>query len=156
MSRVRAAVSRFAGMSAVALVALLASGAASATELYKWTDSKGVVHYSDAPPPKGGEAAQRLRLNGTESPSKPDAAETKPAPSANEATKPAEPAPASLPDTPENRKRLCDQAHASLDLLQSKFQVADSSGKPLDAATRAARISELQRSAADLCSKPSN
>jgi hypothetical protein len=133
----------------VALAALFAGGAACATELYKWTDKNGVVHYSDAPPPKGDEAAQRLRLNGTESP-KNEAAEAKPAEPEKADAKPAEP-PAALPDTPENRKRLCEQAQAQVDLLQSKFQVADSSGKPLDEKTRAARTAEAKQAAANNC-----
>ena len=120
MPSVRAALPRLAALLAVA--AVLASGVAAAAELYKWTDSKGVVHYSDTPPPKGGEAPQRLRLNGTESPTKPDpAAEQK---AETEAGKAAEATPTTLPDTPENRKRFCEQAQAQLDLLQSKFQVA--------------------------------
>jgi hypothetical protein len=134
----------------VALAVSLAGGSASATELYKWTDKNGVVHYSDAPPPKGDEAAQRLRLNGTESP-KNEAAEAKPAEPEKADAKPAEAPPAALPDTPENRKRLCDQAQAQVDLLQSKFQVADSSGKPLDEKTRAARTADAKQAVATNC-----
>lgn len=142
---------RLAGLSAAAFLALLACGAAGAAELYKWTDSKGVVHYSDTPPPKGSEAAQRLRLNGTESPkneSDDDKSTAKPAADAN---KPAEATPATLPDTPENRKRLCEQAQVQVDMLQSKFQVADSSGKPLDDKTRAERTAQAKQAAASYC-----
>ena len=149
MSRV-CAVSIHRAAAVLALAALFAGGAACATELYKWTDKNGVVHYSDAPPPKGDEAAQRLRLNGTESPK--NEAEAKPAePEKADANKPAEPPPAALPDTPENRKRLCDQAQAQVDLLQSKFQVADSSGKPLDEKTRAARTADAKQAVATNC-----
>lgn len=39
----------------LAMTVLLAGGAAivHADDLYQWKDSKGVTHYSDAPPPKG-------------------------------------------------------------------------------------------------------
>jgi hypothetical protein len=150
MPSVRAALPRLAAM--LALAAVLASGVAGAAELYKWTDSKGVVHYSDTPPPKGGEAPQRLRLNGTESPTKPDpAAEQK---AETEAGKAAEATPTTLPDTPENRKRFCEQAQAQLDLLQSKFQVADSNGKPLDDKTRAERTAQAKQAATTYCQNP--
>lgn len=35
---------------AIALLGLVAASAAQAGEVYKWTDDKGVVHYTDAPP----------------------------------------------------------------------------------------------------------
>lgn len=39
---------------------LLTSTAAQATKIYSWTDSKGVVHYTDAPPP--GQQAKEVDL----------------------------------------------------------------------------------------------
>ncbi|MFT3790156.1 MAG: DUF4124 domain-containing protein [Rudaea sp.] len=152
MYRPRVASSRFAAGIALAVAALIASGPIGATELYKWTDKNGVVHYSDVPPPKGDETAKRVRLNGTESPNDEPAAEAKPAePEKTEAGKPPEPAAAALPDTPENRKRLCEQAQSQVDLLQSKFQVADSSGKPLDDKTRAERTVQAKQAASAYC-----
>ncbi|MBN8885965.1 MAG: DUF4124 domain-containing protein [Rudaea sp.] len=153
MPSVRAALPRLAVM--LALATVLASGVAAAAELYKWTDSKGVVHYSDTPPPKGGEAPQRLRLNGTESPTKPDPTAEQKAAAETEAGKAAEATPTTLPDTPENRKRFCEQAQAQLDLLQSKFQVADSNGKPLDDKTRAERTAQAKQAATTYCQNPS-
>lgn len=153
MPSVRAALPHLAAT--FALAAVLASGGAAAAELYKWTDSKGVVHYSDTPPPKGGEAPQRLRLNGTESPTKPDPAAEQKAAAETEAGKAAEATPTTLPDTPENRKRFCEQAQAQLDLLQSKFQVADSNGKPLDDKTRAERTAQAKQAATTYCQNPS-
>lgn len=35
---------------AIAILGLVAASAAQAGEVYKWTDDKGVVHYTDAPP----------------------------------------------------------------------------------------------------------
>lgn len=138
---------------AAAVAALIVAAAAGATELYKWTDKNGVVHYSDAAPPKGDETAQRLRLNGTEDPQH-DAGQAKPEEPAKTEAKPADAAPAALPDTPENRKRLCEQAQAQTELLQSKFQVADANGKPLDDKTRAARTAQAKQAAATYCQNP--
>ncbi|MBS0589071.1 MAG: DUF4124 domain-containing protein [Proteobacteria bacterium] len=132
---------------ALLLAATLTSGPTCATELYKWTDANGIVHYSDSPP-QGATSAKRVRLNGTESPPTP---EPKPEPaSADAATKP-QPAQATLPDTPENRKRLCEQAQSQVEMLQSKFQIADSSGKPLDDKARADRTAEAKRAATTYC-----
>ncbi len=144
MHRARAAFFRLAGLSA-ALAALLASATVTATELYKWTDDKGVIHYSDTPPPKGKDGTQRMRLTGTESPDPAAAAEANKPPAK-------EPAPTSLPDTPENRKRACDQARSALELLQGDGPVADAaSGKPLEANERADRSAAAQRIASAYC-----
>ena len=151
MPRVRAVTLRLAELSAVAFFVSLTCGVAGAAELYKWTDGKGVVHYSDTPPPKGSEAAQRLHMNGTESTKAESAEDKSTAKPEAEANKPAETTPATLPDTPENRKRFCDQAQAQVELLQSKFQVADSSGKPLDDKTRAERTAQAKQAATSYC-----
>ena len=149
MHRARAAAFCLAGLSA-ALTALFACGTVMATELYKWTDDKGIIHYSDTPPPKGKDSRQKLRLTGTESPN-PAAADTKAA-----ADKPAGngSAPVSVPDTPDNRKRACDQARSELELLQGDAPLADSaSGKPLEATERAERLSAAQRAASMYCQR---
>ena len=41
---------------ALLVTAALASTGAIAAEIYKWKDEKGVVHYSNSPPPKGANA----------------------------------------------------------------------------------------------------
>lgn len=149
MPRARAA-SRLAGLS-FTVAALLAAGALSATELYKWTDDKGVVHYSDTPPPKSKAAVQKqkVRLTGTDAPT-PDAAAAEPGKPAGGAS-----APVSVPDTPENRKRACDQARSMLELLQGDAPLADStSGKPLEATDRAERLADAQRTASMYCQHP--
>jgi hypothetical protein len=45
----------------LALLALFASASVAAQAVYKWTDEKGVVHYSDQPPPDS-QAAERLNI----------------------------------------------------------------------------------------------
>lgn len=149
MHRTRAAAFRLAGLS-VALAALFAGGTLHATELYKWTDDKGIVHYSDTPPPKGKDAAQKqkLRLTGTESPAGDVAADAS-------KTAGSGPAPVPVPDTPDNRKRACEQARSALELLQGDAPLADSaSGKPLEAAERAERLAAAQRTASMYCPAP--
>ncbi len=123
------------------LVALFfLAGIAHAGDLYKWTDDKGVVHYSDIPPPSTIKA-QRVHFSSGVTTDSADTATvaSKPVKDAKADVKP-EPAkpPVPLEQTPEYRARVCDQAKANLDLLESKFQVADSQGRPLDEQGRAA------------------
>ena len=133
---------------ALIFAAMLASSFACATELYKWTDANGTVHYSDSAP-QGATAAKRVLLNGTDAPTAPEPKHEE----ANAAT--AEPkaqtAPTSLPDTPENRKRFCEQAQSQLEMLQSKFQIADSTGKPLDEKARGERTALAKQSVSAYC-----
>ena len=35
----------------------------ASAQLYKWTDDKGVIHYSDKAPPKGGATAVEVKIN---------------------------------------------------------------------------------------------
>lgn len=134
----------------VALVFL--AGIAQAGDLYKWTDNVGVIHYSDIPPPSTIKT-QRVHVNsgvtsdGTASdaakPQKDAKADTKP-----EAAKPQVP----VEQTAEYRARVCDQSKANLELLESKFAVADAQGKPLDEQGRAAFVAQSKRAVATNCS----
>lgn len=47
---------RYRLMTAISIAALLATGAASASEIYKWTDDDGNVHYVDRPSGQPNEA----------------------------------------------------------------------------------------------------
>jgi hypothetical protein len=125
-----------------------------AGDLYKWTDDKGVIHYADTPPPTGTNKTERMRVDKdittqvtppAPAPAPTDASKGPGAASADA------PPPAPIQDTPENRARLCDQSRAALELLQSKFQVADASGKPLDDKARADRVAVAQQAAARFC-----
>lgn len=44
------------------LLALFASTSVVAQTVYKWTDEKGVVHYSDQPPPAS-QASEQININ---------------------------------------------------------------------------------------------
>lgn len=150
MSRAFAARSRLA---LLAILTLLAGHAVTAAELYKWTDSKGVVHYSDTPPPKDQQAAERLRIAAK------DNSETGSASDAKLADKvdadPAKPGQvvqgtASVPQ--ENRKQLCNQARSTLDVLHGQTDVADAvTGKPLDEKERASRTANAQFVVSSYC-----
>lgn len=44
------------------LIGLLATGAASAAELYRWVDTNGNVHYTDTPPPPSAKKGEEKHL----------------------------------------------------------------------------------------------
>jgi hypothetical protein len=67
----------------VLMLSVLLLGAA-APEVYKWTDDRGVVHYTDKPPKKGAKPVQLPPLQSYESPAMPA-----PPPAAPEAPPPA-------------------------------------------------------------------
>ncbi len=52
-------------LSAIALCLALASGAASAQQLYRWTDASGRTHVTDTPPPPGAREVEKKRFSGS-------------------------------------------------------------------------------------------
>jgi ribonuclease D len=137
------------------LVALifLSGMAQAANDLYKWTDEKGVPHYSDIPPPSNIKA-QRVHVDGGLTSDRQAAAadaakQVKDAQADPKAQAPKPPVP--IQETPEFRARLCDQSKANLELLQSKIQVGDAQGKPLDDKTRESFTQQSQRAVAANC-----
>jgi hypothetical protein len=141
------------------LLALLLGGTfAYATEgqVYKWTDSGGVTHYSDAPPPKGALNVQMVHVSGgshsvssatTETAEKPADTAAAPPPPAAAAT--------AMADTASNSAKSCAQARRNLELLQSKFAVsvagADGKPQPLDDKGRQAQIADTNAQIALFC-----
>lgn len=112
--------------------------AVGAAELYKWTDEKGRVHYSDKPPPEGVKAESRTL---------PEEADSDPAAS----PRPAGPTP---PPSPQ-----CVQARESLAILEQNSKVeadvdGDGTPEPLDEATRQAQIVATRKAAERLCAPP--
>lgn len=108
---------------------------AAASELYKWTDEKGRVHYSDKRPPEGVKAESR---------DLPEEADTDPS------TSPKPPAPPSA---------QCLQARQSLATLEQNTNVAadldgDGTAEPLDEAARQAQIVAARKAAQQLCAPP--
>lgn len=108
---------------ALACVATLAS----AQQIYKWKDAKGVTHFSQTPPAVG-KTYTKMNLEGQPAVSSnppPASADTESEqPTTTEAAN--TPAPASTatqPDTASNRAKLCTQLNSNIKLLQGKQPV---------------------------------
>lgn len=132
---------------------LFVAGTVAASDLYKWTDEKGIVHYSDTPPPPNVFKTQRVHIEGGVTHDSDTAVQdgVKKDPQADAKPEPPKPPPL-VQETPEFRARLCDQSKANLELLQSKFAVADAQGKPLDEKSRAEFTQRSQAAVATNCS----
>jgi hypothetical protein len=124
------------------LAALLCAGTAAlaAGEIYKWTDAKGQVHYSDTPPP--GQEHSRVAVRGVRQSIASAAADEAAAEAAAAAASPAKPV---APTQQSN----CDIAKRNLDTFaKSTSVVMDSDGdgkpEPLDEATRTAELARNQ------------
>jgi len=122
---------------------------AQAADLYKWTDDKGVTHYSDTPPPNHPDATRLRVKSGVSDESAPPSstADT----DANKPKEAAKPNPSATTQALD-RAAACEQARSNLNLLQSKYQVADASGKPLDDKTRQSLVEQAKQTVAD-CGK---
>jgi hypothetical protein len=140
----------------LALLCVSAQLYAADSQVYKWTDAAGVVHYTDAPPPKETLNVQTVRVSGGDRPravalDNSDANATT-APKDASATNPP---PANTADTPDNRTKLCQSARGNLEMLQSKFPVsiAGADGKPqqLDDKGRQDQITSANAQVAQYC-----
>ncbi len=137
----------------LALLGCVGVAQAAQEQVYKWTDAAGVVHFSDAPPPRGTLNVQTVRVSGGDRPHAVpvdnDEAGKNPAPSN------AAPPTTNMTDSPENRAKECQSAHNNLELLQSKFPVsvktADGSAQALDDKARAAQVASANAQIALYC-----
>ena len=120
----------------LALVLLLLAPAVAA-QVYKWTDSHGTVHYSETPPPQGTQY-KRIDTNGMEQPA--SAAPPKASAPADAAAQPAAAGTREVPNTPENRAKLCSSLKTNLDLLKGKGAVV------LEEGGKSVALDESQRS----------
>jgi Domain of unknown function (DUF4124) len=129
----------------LALVLVAASAYAADSQVYKWTDAGGVVHYSDSPPPRDTKNVQTVRISGGDRPhaiggdnSEGAGATDKPKDVAagNSSTAPVDAAP--------GRAKDCQTARSNLELLQGKMPVAvknaDGTTRALDDKARQAQI----------------
>jgi Domain of unknown function (DUF4124) len=133
----------------LALCFAAASAYAEQGQVYKWTDAGGVVHYSDAPPPKDVTNVQTVKVSGGDRPHavSMDSAEPgqqpKDASAGNGGTQSTV-----MPDTTSNRVKACATAHSNLELLNSKFPVtvagSDGKAQALDDKQRQAQIADAQ------------
>jgi len=106
--------------------ALLLAAPLVLAQAYKWTDAKGTVHYSDAPPPQGTKFNKVTTSGSVQPPAEPapQAAATPAPKSNNEAPKPSLP----MMDTPENRTKLCASLKSNLETLKGSGPVTMEQG----------------------------
>jgi len=124
-----------------------ASAYAGQGQVYKWTDAGGVVHYSDAPPPKDVTNVQTVRVSGGDRPravsmdSSEGGEQPKDSAAGTGGTQPTV-----MPDTAGNRVKACATARSNLELLNSKFPVTvtggDGKAQALDDKQRQAQIAD--------------
>ncbi|MBN8922587.1 MAG: hypothetical protein BGP10_11220 [Rhodanobacter sp. 68-29] len=113
--------------SLIAVALLLVAPLLAAQQIYKWTDAKGTVHYSQSAPPEGTRFQQVKLTGGVEAP-----AGTTEQPRVENTPPPADtPAPAPMTDTPANRAKLCATLKSNLATLQGTGPVVmQQGGKP--------------------------
>jgi cytoskeletal protein RodZ len=100
----------------IALVLLLVAPLASA-QVYKWTDAKGTVHYSEAPPPSGTKYSQVSVATGDDSSATSSDGSAAPAAAAPTPTNDTAQT-QSMVDNPDNRAKLCGSLKANIGTLQ--------------------------------------
>ena len=137
------------------LALLCAAASASAEQVYKWIDAAGVVHYSDAPPPKDTQNVQTVRVSGGDRPHASAAAteNNTEAPKDGGGAAPSAAPPAAAGTTAETdlKKKNCQQARANLELLQSNYPVAMGDGKALDDKGRQQQIADTNAQVSFYC-----
>ena len=122
----------------VAAAALVLAASANA-QVYKWKDAKGVTHYSDSAPP-GGTDYQKVKISDSAAMAVTASTASTAAVSKTTAAQPAPASTARIPDTADNRARLCKDLDRNIGLL--------SSDKPLtsgDASSPQQNMSDVQR-----------
>ncbi|MEW9624276.1 DUF4124 domain-containing protein [Rhodanobacter geophilus] len=120
--------------SLIAVALLLVAPLAVAQQIYKWTDAKGTVHYSQSAPAEGTRYQQVKLTGGVESADAPA-----PQPAADDTPALAAAPAAPVADTPANRAKLCATLKSNLATLQGSGPVVmQESGKP-------ALLSDAQR-----------
>ena len=129
-----------------ALICVVSSAclAKGSEQVYKWTDAAGIVHFSDAPPPKGTANVQTMRVSGGDRPREVPAENTENAAAPTSANSAAQKG--VVADAKADRTKNCATAHDNLNLLQSKYPVSmagtDGKQQPLDEKARAAQIAD--------------
>jgi hypothetical protein len=132
------------------LAAVAATAGHSADKVYKWKDANGVVHFSDAPPPKGTEfnnvriVNQSAAITQTEPQTPPPAADA--AATGGGETK-------AVADN--GKAARCASAQDRVALLSSAQPLTvpqDGKYVPMTAADRAAELSIAKATVASLCS----
>lgn len=146
-------------VSALATAALFLAASVNA-QVYKWKDSHGVMHYSDAPPATGSQY-EKVKLNGnvstTVSTTTAPAAAGTAAAATTTTTKTTTTAPAApKPDTADNRAKLCKDLNSNIALLNSSSPVtmgsADSAQTNMSDDQRRQQLATAQAQQKQYCS----
>ena len=127
------------------------TGTAGATEVYRWTDEKGVTHYSDTPPPGDRKAYERVNVRTGKANAPEPAAETDAASGSDAAQS------TQAQVDPAARAERCQAAQRNLLLLRSDIDVAgevDGQTRTLTAEEREKRIEQNERIVAESCDTP--
>jgi hypothetical protein len=140
----------------LALLCTVVAAHAAPTQVYKWTDANGVVHYSEAPPPPTTPKVETVHVSGDDRAHAAESADAGSGDKPKDATAAnASPANAAVPNTPENRAKECQMARNNLTLLQSNAPVnvvgADGKTQPMEDSSRQARIEGVKDQIALLC-----
>lgn len=121
-------------------LAACCAGAASATDVYRWTDEKGVTHYSDTPP--GNKKYERVNVR-TGKASEPVQELQQEAP-----PKPTAPARATAQVDPAVRAERCQNARRNLIALRSNLDVTaefDGETRTLTPEERATQLEQNEK-----------
>ncbi|GLQ96985.1 DUF4124 domain-containing protein [Dyella mobilis] len=105
----------------IAIVLLLVAPLAAA-QVYKWTDAQGTTHYSETPPPVGTKYSQ-VTVSGADVPASGSGSDNSAPAPAPASTAGGSTTQGSLPDTPENRTKLCASLHSNIGALQGSGPV---------------------------------
>lgn len=132
------------------LAAVAATAGHSADKVYKWKDAAGVVHFSDAPPPKGTEFDNVRIVNQSAAITQEQAAAPAAAPAAGE-TKPAA---QNVAQTKEERCRMARERVALLNSPSTLTVERDGKNVDLSAAERAAELRIATTTVENLCAPP--
>lgn len=139
------------------LAAVAATAGQAADKVYKWKDANGIVHFSDAPPPKGTEFNNVKIVNQSAAiTSQAPAAAAKPAEeAAADANAPADPNAPAKPAA-DSRQARCTAAQDRLRILSANQGVnVQRDGKlvPLEGEDRKAELEIARASVTALCTE---
>ncbi len=134
------------------LILWVVCGTVLAGQLYKWKDAEGRVHYSDTPPPAGGQVTQ-MPIRAGDQPVSAVASPKAPPIVAKVASVPAS-APVAAPPS-EKDPKLCQQARARKSFLQTgqMMKAVNEKGEVefMNEQKRAAEIAEADKAIERFC-----
>ncbi|HET8941504.1 MAG TPA: DUF4124 domain-containing protein [Rudaea sp.] len=134
----------------VATATFTAPAPAAKAQVYKWVDASGVVHYADAPPPRGTPNVQTVRVTSSGDQVQAAAVDNAEPGSENSTTASNSPASTStaVADAAKVMAKNCATARSNLDLLNTHYPVsttgADGKPQPVDDSQRQAKIADAQ------------